>query len=246
MLRVRVPARHKQSGWAQRCTETQESPYNAATPSRKERWTNLARATIQPRHHFPKCDANGFAEVVERSRPRLIRFAWRITRSLDEAEDVVQESVLKAFANLHRFRGHSRVETWLHRIVRNTAYNRIRSRGSRVFVSVEQPSESDLDVTAHQIPDPASNPEQWCEFKELETMVLSAVERLSPRQKAVIKMCVLGESSYIEAASVLNLNLATVKARIFQGRGQLLQAMRRTTSERKASNSEGHVSRRRR
>lgn len=193
---------------------------------------------MQPRPHVPKPDATAFAEVVERSRPRLIRLACRITRNLDEAEDVVQESILKAFANLHRFRGHSRVDTWLHRIVQNTAYNRIRSRGNRIFFSVEHPSESDSDVMAHQLRDPGRSPEQRCEIRELESILFASVERLNPGQKSVIKMCVLGEFSYMEAASALNLNLVTVKARIFQGRGQLVHIFRRALAKTTYSNKE--------
>jgi RNA polymerase sigma-70 factor, ECF subfamily len=178
-----------------------------------------------------------FVEAVERSRALLIRRAWRITQNMDEAEDVVQEAVTKAFISLHQFRGEARIETWLRSIVENTAYNWARRRRVRVLLQPEQTGHDDADFILHEIPDTRRNPEQWCEFKELEDRVMAAIDNLSPRHKAVIQMCVLGGCSYVEASLALNLSLVTVKARIFHGRGIVQRKLRESIPDRKRRES---------
>lgn len=174
-------------------------------------------------------DAVALAGVAERSRGSLIRSAYRITRNADDAEDVFQEAVLKALTNLHRFRGDSRPETWLHAIVLNTAYNWVRGRGGRRFLQNQLP---DAEPFLEHIPDPGRNPEQCCESRELEDLLFTGIQNLHPQQKTVIQMCVLGEVTYKEAASVLSINMATLKARIFHGRVTLARGIHKVIEDR--------------
>jgi RNA polymerase sigma-70 factor (ECF subfamily) len=172
--------------------------------------------------------SKAFIRVLEQSRAPLIRVAYRTTRNMDEAEDIVQEAFMKAFIGLNQFRGESRVETWLQTIVVNTARNWARGRRGYVPVQLEQCRQSDSELVPLEIADDRRNPEQSCAYHELETRLLSAVEQLGARYKAVIRMCILGECSYLEASSRLNLSLVTVRARVFRGREILRRHLHQT------------------
>jgi RNA polymerase sigma-70 factor, ECF subfamily len=169
-----------------------------------------------------------FIRAMEKGRAPLIRVAYRTTRNMEEAEDVVQEAFMKAFVCLHQFRGEARVDTWLRTIVVNTARNWARRRRGYVPVPLEHPSPGDAEPLPLEIADKRRNPEQWCEYGELETKLMGAVDQLGKRYEAVVRMCVLGECSYLEASSVLNLSLVTVRARVFRGRQILRRHLRQT------------------
>ena len=179
-----------------------------------------------------------FMEVIEKNRAPLIRVAYRTTGNIEEAEDIVQEAIMKAYLCLHQFRGESRVETWLRAIVVNTARNWVRRRRGYTRVPMESGPAGDPESVLREVADSRKNPEQWFEYNEMEARIMAAVEELSSRYQAVIRMCVLGESSYLEASSALNLNPVTVKARVFRGREMLKRALRRGSPERTAPPSE--------
>ncbi|MFP5230506.1 MAG: RNA polymerase sigma factor [Acidobacteriota bacterium] len=184
-------------------------------------------------HDSPADPWTIFAEAIERYRAPLIRVAYRTTRNLEEAEDIVQEALMKAYVCRHQFRGESRVETWLRAIVVNTARNWIRRRRGYVLLQMEQCQPGESEGVPHEIADSRRNPEQWFEYQELESKLMKAVNGLGSRYQAVIRMCVLGESSYLEASSALNLNLVTVKARVFRGREMLRRSLHRTLPARR-------------
>jgi len=175
-----------------------------------------------------------FIRAMEKSRAPLIRVAYRTTQNMEEAEDVVQEAFMRAFVSLHQFRGEARVETWLRAIVVNTAHNWARRRRGYVPVQLQLCQPGDAEPVELEIADKRRNPEQWCEYNELETRLLGAVERLGKRYKPVIRMCVLGERSYLEASVALNLSLVTVRARVFRGREMLRRQLHQTIRDRSA------------
>src|SRR5690349_9137064 len=77
-----------------------------------------------------QCTAPAFAAIMRRNNRRLYRIAWSILRDEAEAEEAVQETYLRAFTNLHSFRGTATLSTWLARIVINEALGRLRERRS--------------------------------------------------------------------------------------------------------------------
>jgi hypothetical protein len=80
-----------------------------------------------------------FMQASEQCRTQLLWQAQRFTTLRDEAEDIVQEALFRAFKNLSRFRGESQMGTWLHVIVRNVGREWLRSRKERVYLRLEQP-----------------------------------------------------------------------------------------------------------
>jgi RNA polymerase sigma-70 factor, ECF subfamily len=156
-------------------------------------------------------------------RNKLVRSAQRITGNREEAEDVVQESALKALLNLHRFRGDSQIDTWLYSIVTNSAISRLRSGHRRCCISLETELQSTSGFLIHAMESPGSSPEQRCAEEELRTILHGEIEHLKPIYRSAIELCDIDEHSCSDAAKVLNLSVSMVKARLFRGRRLLRQ-----------------------
>ena len=159
--------------------------------------------------------------IVKERRAQLVRVAQRMTRSREDAEDVVQESVLKAFNGLSRFRGEARMDTWVRAIVVNTARTWLRSQRGHVQVPLEPACFEGREQLQQNIPHPGKSPEEFCNDRELNGLLLAEIKRLRAIYGSPIQMCDLEENSYAETAHALHLKVATVKARLFRGRALL-------------------------
>ena len=162
-------------------------------------------------------------DAAERYRPQLLWIATRITNRREEAEDIVQQALLKAYVNLCKFRGESQMSTWLRAIVQNTAREYMRNQRGRTFVPLECAPLYDGACDDLDLPDPSMNPEECYEQSERKEIVSGAVRRMGPGNRRVLEMCVFEELPYIQVATFLNVSLSTVKSRMFRNR-QLLRA----------------------
>ena len=168
-----------------------------------------------------------FLEIAERRRPQLLRMARRMTQCQEDAEDIVQEAFMKAFRALAHFRGEAQMSSWLGAIVQNTAHEHLRSRRSRMFVSVEYLCKDDNEFVEMDLPDPARNPEELWQDKEMETVVRAEVGKLSFVCRRAIELCVLEDRPQLAAASAMNLNVATMKSRVYRGKRLLARSVAR-------------------
>lgn len=168
-----------------------------------------------------------FLETAERRRPQLLRMARRLTDSNEDAEDILQEALMKGFKALARFRGESQMSSWLGAIVRNTANEHLRSRRNRVFVSMEYLSRQDNEVIEIDLPDPGKNPEETWQGREMENILREEVGKLGIVCRRAIEMCVLDEHPQATVAGALNLSVATMKSRVFRGKRLLGGAISR-------------------
>lgn len=177
-----------------------------------------------------------YLRAVEKHRSRFLWVAARMMRGAEqEAEDVVQEALLRAFRNLYRFRAESQMSTWLRAIVQNAAREHMRNRKGRVFLSLDgSPSEED-DNRCYSLPDPAPNPEQHCERRECEELAHSAIRSMPPASRRVLEMCVFEERPYLEVATLLNVTVGTIKSTMFRSRIELRKAIRQLGNERRQS-----------
>jgi RNA polymerase sigma-70 factor (ECF subfamily) len=166
-----------------------------------------------------------FVDAVEQYRSQLIWLAMRITNRAEEAEDIVQQALLKAFRKLAGFRGDSQMRTWLNAIVKNTAREYMRSKRGRTFVPLESPLFPDAGGDEIEILDHGMNPEEYCEHRERDEILASAIGGLGPANREVVEMCVFQELPYMDVATALNLSLSTVKSRMFRSRRDLRMAL---------------------
>lgn len=169
--------------------------------------------------------ATAFDVLVKRYERRLMNVAMRITKNHEDAEDVVQESFLKVFKNIDRFRGDCKFGTWLTQIAINQALMIIRSNNQK-FVSIDEGMALEDRFAT---PEPAASgytPEQLYSQHEFEDVVLNLTNvRKSSRQ--VMNLYINHDLSDGEISQVLSLTLSAVKARLHRGRLDLREAMSR-------------------
>src|SRR4051795_6513129 len=125
-------------------------------------------------------DAEAFTELVQRYERKIYRLAKHITQNDEDAEDVLQESFLKAYSHLDSFQGDSKFYTWLVRIAVNEALMKLRKRKSDKTVSLDEPQDTGEDLVAREIAVWEDDPEQRYSSEELREILDKAVESLKP------------------------------------------------------------------
>lgn len=166
-----------------------------------------------------------FLQTTTERRPQLLQVARRITNHNEDAEDILQEAFLKAYKALPNFRGEAKMSTWLTAIVKNTAREHLRSKGNRIFLSIEHTSGADNEMVAMDLPDPGHNPEESCERREIEKILQAEVGKLNRGCRQVIERCIFQEQPQLEVAQALHVKVATVKARVYRAKRMLGRAL---------------------
>ena len=187
----------------------------------------LSATESEPHLPLPEPRMQEFLETAERRRPQLLRMARRLTQCNEDAEDILQEAFMKAFKALARFRGESQMSSWLGAIVQNTAHEHIRSRRGRVFLSIEYLSKDDGEVVDINLPDTRKNPEETWQMLEMENILREEVSKLTFVCRRAIEVCSLDEQPQADAATALNLSVATMKSRVFRGKRILARSLSR-------------------
>ena len=137
-------------------------------------------------------DRVAFEELVHRYDREVLRLALNLVHRAEDARDIYQESFLRVYRNLHRFRFECSFYTWLYRIVTNVALDHLRRRTSRREDQAPVPEEADggtRDFFDRQ-PEPsaAANPEKRLLGEELGRHIQEAMKRLSPRERMVFEL----------------------------------------------------------
>jgi RNA polymerase sigma factor (sigma-70 family) len=155
-------------------------------------------------------DVVAFEQLVRAHQGIAVRVAYLVVRDHAEAEDVTQDSFVKAYRALSRFRSGSPFRPWLLRIVRNEALNRIRSSKRRQQLALREANDP---VSGGAAP----SPETVVVSRSDQARVLAAVDQLPERYRAVLVHRYLLELSEKETASVLGIPGGTVKSRTSRG-----------------------------
>jgi RNA polymerase sigma-70 factor (ECF subfamily) len=153
-----------------------------------------------------------FIETSERYRARLLSAARRLAPTAEDAEDMVQDALVKAYRKLSQFRNESRMETWLYRITQNAAHEYMRRQKNRNDVSLDQNWNEDDTRPALNIADPRMDPEEHCCTRELQAIMHKRLSSLGPKCRQAIVLCILEEIPQREAASRVGVRPATIKA----------------------------------
>ena len=166
-----------------------------------------------------------FAELMQRSRPRLLRAAAAIVTSPEEAEDAFQTASWKAYEHLSTFRQESSFNTWLTSIVVNQARMRMREVRRARLVPLDELS-GGAAIPALELRDRAANPEQSYASEELIRVLHEEIRRLPAPLRQVMLLHVQNLSA-AEAAARLGLTVAAAKSRLFRARQRLYDRMHR-------------------
>jgi RNA polymerase sigma-70 factor (ECF subfamily) len=168
-----------------------------------------------------------FEILVKRHQRRIFFVARRITRTREDAEDVVQQSFQKAFTHLRKFEGRSAFSTWLTRIAITEALMFLRrSRGLRE-VMIEDLKANEETTTGLEVPDASPDPEAVYSQRERAEMLSLAIDELPYGTRRAMQLLGLDERSSEETARIMGISVSALKGRMFHGRKKLRETLKR-------------------
>ena len=172
-------------------------------------------------------DTRAFGELVRRYEGKIFRLAQHITQNREDAEDVLQETFLKAYEHLDQFQGNSKFYTWIVRIAVNQALMKLRRRKTDKSVSLDETIDTGEDTIVREIAAWDENPEQRFSREELGELLDTAVESLEPPYRSVFVLRDIEDLSTEETAEALGLSIPAVKSRLLRARLQLREKLTR-------------------
>jgi RNA polymerase sigma-70 factor (ECF subfamily) len=172
-------------------------------------------------------DAVAFGELVRRYEGRIFRLAQHITQNREDAEDVLQETFLKAYEHLDQFQGHSKFYTWIVRIAVNQSLMKLRRRKADRSVSLDETIDTGEDNIVREIAAWGENPEERFSREELGGLLDSAIQGLEPPYRSVFVLRDIEDLSTEETADALELSIPAVKSRLLRARLQLREKLTR-------------------
>ena len=169
-------------------------------------------------------DQKAFSAIVGRYREQIYHFVFKMVKDMAQAEDLTQETFIKAFRALASFNSNYAFSTWLYRIAINTSKNRLKSseyRWKKKTVPIEKPEGSKGGNPFLEIKDDSPSPVIEFEKKERLRLIKEAINSLSEEQNRVIVLRDIQGLSYEEISDITGINLGTIKSRIARGRQEL-------------------------
>lgn len=157
-----------------------------------------------------------FRCLFEQEKERLSRFVTKIVNDRDEADNIVQETFAEAFRQIDRFRGDSKVSTWLFSIARHLAYGYLRKSKRHNYLEHETIEFLDADQGGAE-----SETQDIVEGEERRRIVYDAMEDLPDHYRRVVQLRDLEEQSTAEAAKELGLTEVNVRVRLHRARKKL-------------------------
>ena len=165
-------------------------------------------------------DHQAYAELCRRHSKQIRRTILRITRDAADAEDMLQETFLKAYVHIGRFEGRSAFSSWLTRIAINSALMLSRKKRSHYVYSLE----GGVNGNDFKLPEPtetAHNPEESCILNALENECVRAIRYLSPTLRAVVQIRYREDASVAQIAKMLGISESAVKSRLLRAKSKI-------------------------
>jgi len=172
-------------------------------------------------------DDRAFADLVKRYEAKIFRLAQHITQNREDAEDVLQETFLKAYEHLDQFQGNSKFYTWIVRIAVNQALMKLRRRKTDKSVSLDETIDTGEDTVTREVAAWDEDPEQRFSREELGEILDSTIESLAPTYRSVFLLRDVDDLSTEETAEALGISVPAVKSRLLRARLQLREKLTR-------------------
>src|SRR5437879_9215530 len=166
-------------------------------------------------------DEAAIRAIMQSNNRRLYRIARGILRNDSEAEDVVQETYVRAFTHLQDFRGDSSLATWLARIAMNEALGRLRRQRPSVDLNSLAPGVLEAQIIQFPLSAPSEDPEKSMAQREIQHVVEHAIDELPDAFRIVFITRVIEGMNVEETADILGLKPETVKTRLHRARTML-------------------------
>ncbi len=170
-------------------------------------------------------DQVAFAEIVRSYQRVVYRAAYALTRNASDADDIAQETFVRAYRAIGRFRAGEPLRPWLSRITVNLAYSLFRRRRRRPETPLEPLIESGRQWAA------GDDPAEEAAKAERHARLAQEYERLSPEHRAVLALRVVEDMSYDEIAHALGVPVGTVMSRLSRARAELRARLRSRSGE---------------
>jgi len=166
-------------------------------------------------------DLAAYDDLIKRYQERIYATIYHMTSNHEDANDLAQESFIKAYQALKSFKGGSSFYTWLYRIAVNKTINFLKQRKNRQHMSL-----NDLDFQAEHDPDLVAlvsdkTPRREAGLTELQEKLNTALLKLSEPHRLVVVLHDVQGLSHDEIAKVMDCNIGTVRSRLFYARQQL-------------------------
>jgi RNA polymerase sigma factor RpoE len=168
-----------------------------------------------------KEDLRAYDILVQRYQERIYATVYHMTSNHEDANDLTQETFIKAFRALRSFKGDSSFYTWIYRIAVNKTINFLKQRKNRVQMSL-----NDMDFNAENDPDLVAlvsdkTPRRDLGLSELQEKLNAAMLKLSEHHRMVVTLHDIQGLSHEEIGQIMNCNVGTVRSRLFYARQQL-------------------------
>jgi RNA polymerase sigma factor RpoE len=166
-------------------------------------------------------DLEAYDELVRRYQERIYSTIYHMTSNHEDANDLAQESFIKAYQALRSFKGDSSFFTWIYRIAVNRTINFLKQRKNRIQLSL-----NDLDFNAENDPDLVAlisqkTPRRDLNLAELQEKLNEAMQKLSHEHRLVVNLHDIQGLSHEEISKIMDCNIGTVRSRLFYARQQL-------------------------
>jgi len=161
-------------------------------------------------------DKDAFSELVNRYKEQIYFLVYRMTNNHADADDLSQESFIRAYKAIATFREKSSFFTWLYRIAINVTFNHLKK------FSKNQPFELDKNISIENSPD---SPEKIAEQHQLHEEITKAVDSLTVKEKAVVELAIMEGLPHKQIAQILGCREKTVSWRLFQARKKLKEKL---------------------
>jgi len=169
-----------------------------------------------------------FDVLVQRHKVRLYNYLLRLLRNPTDAEEVAQETFVRAYVNAEKYRTVAKFSTWLYTIGTNLVRNRIRkfkSTPKLLSISWSRGEDDEDDRGAIDLPDDSDLPDRVLEKDEIHALVAQGIERIPTKYREAFVLREVNHFTYEEIADITGLKLGTVRSRINRGRGHFREAM---------------------
>ena len=191
----------------------------------------LAQADVSELDLVKRCQAGqteAFDELVVRYRTRIFGMIYNMVHNEQDAWDLAQDSFVKAWNSIKRFRGQSSFYTWMYRIVMNVTIDWLRKKqvkgaGTEFDDAIQL---KEIEPASRTVPKPDALPYERMERSEIRAQIGNAIAQISPEHRAVILMKEIEDMQYHEIAEALDCSIGTVMSRLFYARKKLQNLLR--------------------
>jgi len=173
---------------------------------------------------FQDGDEQAYVELVNRYRDKLMSFIYRFVNDMEQAEDIVQDALLKLFTHKHYYKSIAKFSTWIYTVAGNLAKTELRKKKTRKVTSLSQMGLEDKD---YELPSVAPESDDVIQGEYIEKKIQAAIQKLPLHFRTVTILRDIQELSYEEISKIVDVPLGTVKSRINRARLQLQKDLKK-------------------